>query len=194
VSRSADLRIRVLRRPRTWTRTPPTWLAIAAFASVAGCGGGSIQENPSTGRASSTSPVSGRHASQGPRGSAPAIGTGWLFSDHIRGRPTCGTTLERTRWPTPPHRGGRQSSATIGGYSVRVSSVIEARIKTECHLTAAVVCPTNIPRTRGYDFTCIATTRTRARGEQRLARSTLTVFQTGADGNITLHAPKVRGP
>jgi hypothetical protein len=75
-----------------------------------------------------------------------------------------------------------------------VDSVIEARINSECDLRAVVVCPADIPRQRGYDFTCVAMTRTTVRGKQQLARATLTVFQTGDHGDITLRTPRVRGP
>jgi hypothetical protein len=75
-----------------------------------------------------------------------------------------------------------------------VDSEIEARIKSECDLRAVVVCPANIPRQRGYAFTCVAMTRSTVRDKQRLARATLTVFQSGDHGDITLRTPRLRGP
>jgi hypothetical protein len=168
-------------------------LLAAALALVGGCGSGR-QKSP-TSRTQTTSPsVSGNQTPPASRGPGQATGTSWLFGAQAHGGHTCGAVLETNRWPTLQPRSGRHSRGTIDGYPAQVSSMIEARIRAECHLRAIVFCPPSIPRERGYDFTCIATTRITMRGKQRLARASLTVFQTSDHGNITLHTLRVRGP
>jgi hypothetical protein len=171
------------------------WLSFAAIALVAGCGSARIHQKPAANRGATTSQsASPRKTSPASHGSNRATGSTSLFGIQQPGRTTCGRTLETSTWPKLPPRGGSLSPAGTEGYTALVASAIEARIKSECHLAATIFCPAEIPRERGYDFTCVVTIRTEIRGQMRLTRSSLTVFQTSDRGNITLRAPKVRGP
>jgi hypothetical protein len=59
----------------------------------------------------------------------------------------------------------------------RVERAIEASIKTQRHLTAAVTCPVNIEQKKGNNFTCFATVN----GKSYPFR----VTQTDGKGHVT---------
>lgn len=72
----------------------------------------------------------------------------------------------------------------------RVAEAIVQSIQKEKHLTATVSCPPDVPQKKGRDFTCVATTYTKAHGKKTAVHTAFTVNQINDLGNVYYSSPQ----